>query len=56
MKVYITKRHNLKDNYLANWTSPEGYGFGQWFRTMKELKEYTADWNAEYIMVNEEEE
>ena len=51
--VYITKKQHIKYEYLMNWTDPEsGIGFGDWFRSLKELKEYTASWNCEYINVN----
>lgn len=52
MKVYITKKAHYKYNYLANWTNPDtGATMGQWFTTMKELKEYTASWGATYIIM-----
>ena len=54
MKVYITKKNHYKFKYLANWKNPEtGAVMGDWFISLKELKEYTAGWNAEYIFINE---
>lgn len=53
MKVYITKQIHGKYNYLANWQNPEsGYVFGQWFTSLKDLKEYCDSWGADYIKVN----
>lgn len=53
MKVYITKKDHYKYKYLANWETPCAHLLiGQWFTTLKELKEYTKDWQPEYIKVN----
>jgi hypothetical protein len=54
MKVYITKKAHHKYNYLANWINQDTKAMtGQWFTTMKELKEYTASWGATYIIIKE---
>lgn len=47
MKVYVTKQTHGKYHYLMNWQNPEtGAMMGQWFETMKDLKEYIATWVA----------
>lgn len=53
MTVYITKRNHGIYNYLLNWRNPEnGVMFGEWFETMKELKEYVSNWNATIEKIN----
>ena len=57
MKVYITKRPHYKYKYLANWLNPDtGAMTGEWFSSIKEIKKYTKEWNAEYVFINAEEE
>ena len=51
MTVYITKKPNGKYKYLAEWTV-KGNGYSQFFTTLKDLKEYTAEWGAKYIKTN----
>lgn len=53
MVVYITKRAHYSFNYLANWQNPEtGAMMGDWFRTEKDIYEYTAKWFCRYEKVN----
>lgn len=53
MKVFITKQRHGKYNYLLNWNNPEtGVIMGDWFTTLKELKEYISGWNAILVRVN----
>lgn len=53
MTVYVTKKHHGIYNYLLNWKNPEtGLMLGEWFETMKELKEYIANWNATIEKIN----
>ena len=53
MKVFITKQSHGKYNYLLNWNNPEtGAMMGDWFTTLKELKEYISGWNAILVRVN----
>ena len=53
MRIYITKQAHGKYNYLANWNNPDTSAtMGQWFISLKDLKEYTAAWGAKYIKVN----
>lgn len=51
MKVFITRKQNGKKRYLIQWIA-EGNGHYNWFNTLKEIYEYTKDWNAEYIKTN----
>ena len=53
MIVYITKKNHYNYNYLANWQNPDtGAMMGEWFHTLKELKEYTSGWFAKYVNIN----
>ena len=53
MKVFITKQSHGKYNYLLNWNYQEtGAMMGDWFATLKELKEYISGWNAILVRVN----
>lgn len=53
MKVFITKQSHGKYHYLLNWNNPEtGAMMGDWFQTLKELKEYISGWNAILVRVN----
>lgn len=53
MIVYITKRNHGIYNYLLNCRNPEnGVMFGEWFVTMKELKEYISEWGATIEKIN----
>lgn len=52
MVAYVTQRPHGKYNYLLNWANPDtGWCMGQWFETMKDLKEYICWWNAEVIFL-----
>ena len=52
MTVYITKRPHYKYNYLANWQNPDTKAMmGQWFMTIKELKEYFKIAESDYIFM-----
>ena len=47
MKIWITKQPHHKYNYLMHWENPEnGMVFYDWFRTLKEISEYTANWGV----------
>lgn len=53
MTVYVTKKNHGIYNYLLNWRSSEtGWMFGEWFETMKELKEYISKWDAIIEKIN----
>lgn len=53
MKIYVTKQSHYNYNYLLNWQNPEtGAVMGEWFRSMKDVAEYTARWGAEIVRVN----
>lgn len=53
MTVYITKKSHYKYNYLANWQNPDnGAMIGQWFTSLKELKEYCSLWFPHYVNTN----
>lgn len=52
MKVYVTEKKHYKFNFLVNWQNPDnGAIIGQWFTSWDDILDYTADWDAEYILV-----
>ena len=54
MKVFVMHKPNGKYSYLLNWKNPEtGAMMGQWFQTMKDLKEYIRLWYAIIVVINE---
>ena len=45
MTIWVTKKDHYKNRYLLNWMNPEtGCMMGDWFPSIKELREYTQDW------------
>lgn len=51
MTIYITKKHNIKYNYLCNWIDPEsGCSFFDWYQTLKDIREYFR--GAVYVRTN----
>ena len=50
MKVYVTRKRHGNDRYLLNWANPDtGSTMGQWFQTMRELKDYIHLWDATIV-------
>lgn len=47
MTVYVQKIDHQIYRYLATW-SADGNTYTDGFRTLKDLHEYTAKWNATY--------
>ena len=54
MTVYITKQSHYSFNYIMNWYNPEtGNMMGTWFRTLKDILEYTENWpNRKIVKIN----
>ena len=48
MTIYVEKKINGKYRYLASWGI-----YHDWFRTMKELREYFAEWGTIRIVGKE---
>jgi len=48
MTVHVYKFSKGYYRYRAMWISDDGLTRGMAFSTLKELREYTKDWNATY--------
>lgn len=52
MKVYVSHIPHGNYNFLLNWANPDtGAMIGQWFQTMKDLKDYIRLWDATIVMI-----
>ena len=50
MTMYITQQNHGKYQFLLNWANPDtGACMGQWFETMKDLREYIRLWGATIV-------
>lgn len=50
MTIYITQQNHGKYQFLLNWANPDtGACMGQWFETMKDLREYIRLWGATIV-------